>query len=134
MKYIAEDKQAGIMPPTDNTGKIFVKIRVMTNIDKEEERDLPEYEDLEPFLRFIDKYVSKAVPLFKKWKRNNKNKTLLDRITPSDIAYTILVFENSRSVWEEELFIKGRFDKREDRKNAHRIAQPVYHAGRGHRI
>jgi hypothetical protein len=134
VKYIAEDKQAGIMPPTDNTGKIFVKIRVLTSFDEDDERDLPEYEDLEPFLRFIDKYVSKAVPLFKKWKRNNKNKTLLDRITPSDIAYTILVFENSRSVWEEELFIKGRFDKREDRKNAQRIAQPLYHAGRGHRI
>ncbi len=56
------------MPPTDNTGKIFVKIRVMTTIDEDDERDLPEYEDLEPFLRFIDKYVSKAVPLFKKWK------------------------------------------------------------------
>jgi hypothetical protein len=89
VKYIAEDKQAGIMPPTDNTGKIFVKI------DEEDERNLPEYEELEPFLCFIDKYISKAVPLFKKWKRNNKNKTLLDRITPSDIAYTILVFENS---------------------------------------
>ena len=134
VKYIAEDKQAGIMPPTDNTGKIFVKMRSMTSFNEEEERNLPEYEELEPFLRFIDKYVTKAVPLFKKWKRNNKNKTLLDRITPSDIAYTILVFENSRSVWEEELSIKGKFDKREDRKNAQRIAQPVYHAGRGHRI
>ncbi len=61
-------------------------MRVMTTIDEEDERNLPEYEDLEPFLRFIDKYVSKAVPLFKKWKRNNKNKTLLDRITPSDIG------------------------------------------------
>ena len=37
-------------------------------------------------------------------------------------------------MWEEELSIKGKFDKREDRKNAQRIAQPVYHAGRGHRI
>lgn len=122
------------MPPTDNTGKFFVKMRVLTTVDEENEPDLLEYEDLEPFLRFIDKYVSKAVPLFKKWKRNNRNKTLLDRITPSDIAYTILVFENSRSVWEEELSIKGRYKTREERKNAPRNAQPVYHAGRGHRI
>jgi hypothetical protein len=33
-------------------------------------------------------------------------KTFLDKVTVSDIAYTILVYENTKEVWEENLQIK----------------------------
>ena len=51
-----------------------------------------------------------------------------------DIAYTILVYENSREVWEEELLIKARAKTDEERKNAERRHNPRYHKGRGKRL
>jgi hypothetical protein len=30
-------------------------------------------------------------------------------VTASDIAYTILVYENTKEVWEEEVQIKARY-------------------------
>jgi hypothetical protein len=51
-----------------------------------------------------------------------------------DIAYTILVYENSRKVWEEELLIKARAKTDEERKNAERRHNPRYHKGRGKRL
>jgi hypothetical protein len=41
------------------------------------------------------------------WSKSNCTKTILDKITASDIAYMILVYENSKEVWEEELEIRG---------------------------
>ncbi len=59
---------------------------------------LPTYPEAEPFLLFIDKYVKLAVGghFLSKWVKLNCNKTLLDKVTPLDIAYTILVYENSK--------------------------------------
>jgi hypothetical protein len=34
------------------------------------------------------------------------SKTFLDKVTASDIAYTILVYENTKEVWEEDLQIR----------------------------
>ncbi len=64
----------------------------------------PTYDQAEHFLQFLDKYVSHAIGshLFLQWRKSNRTKTFLDRVTASDIAYTILVYENSKEVWEEE--------------------------------
>ena len=69
---------------------------------------IPSYNEAELFLIFIDKYVKLAVGghFIAKWMKMNRNKTLLDKLTSSDIAYTILVYENSKEVWEEEWHIK----------------------------
>ena len=58
----------------------------------------PSYDKAEPFLIFIDKYVKLAVGghFIAKWMRMNCNKTLLDKLTASDIAYTLLICENSK--------------------------------------
>jgi hypothetical protein len=61
----------------------------------------------------------------------HQTKTLLDKISASDIAYTFLVYENSREVWEEELLIKTRAKTDEERKNARQRRNPRYHKGRG---
>ena len=55
------------------------------------------------FLRFLDKYVS-CVPGqrdISKFYKENPRMTLLDKLTPSDIAYTVLVYENTFEVWDE---------------------------------
>jgi hypothetical protein len=42
-------------------------------------------------------------------------KKLFDRITPSDIAYTIILYENSVNVLREELEIKATSKTKEER-------------------
>jgi hypothetical protein len=42
-----------------------------------------------------------------RWSKSNRTKIILDKNTALDIACTILVYENSREVWEEKLEIRG---------------------------
>jgi hypothetical protein len=48
----------------------------------------------------------------------NRSKTFLDKVTASDIACTILVYENTKEVWEEEVQIKANYKNDEERCNA----------------
>ena len=58
------------------------------------------YEENLEFLTFMDFYVSKLAGAreLKSWSVKNPGKTLLDKMTPSDIAYAILVYENGIDV------------------------------------
>ena len=96
----------------------------------------PSYDEAEQFLIFIDKYVKLVVGghYIAKWMRMNRNKTLLDKLTASDIAYTILICENSKDVWDEELQIKSTSKSKDEVKKASRTAKPKYHKGRGQRF
>ncbi len=89
----------------------FVKIREL-NSNTQDTSDLT-YDDGEHFLRFVDKYVSQAVGnhTYVRWKKLHQTKTLLDKILASNIAYTILVYENSKEVWEQKRMRKGRMRK-----------------------
>ncbi len=60
----------------------------------------PTYDQAEHFLRSLDKYVSHSVGnhYFLQWSKLNKSKTFLDKVTASDIAYTILVYENTKEM------------------------------------
>ncbi len=49
----------------------------------------------------------------------------------SHIAYTILVYENTKEVWEEGLQIKASLKNDEERRNAMHHKKPKYHVGRG---
>ncbi len=77
-------------------------------------------------MRFLDKYVSHAIGsyLFSQWSKSNCTKTFLDRVTASDIAYTILVYENCKEVWEEEWHIKKSISDDIQRKQATRHKNP----------
>jgi hypothetical protein len=52
-------------------------------------------------------------------------------MTASDIAYTILVYDNTKEVWEEEVQIKASSRTDEERCNAMHHKKPKYHVGRG---
>ena len=97
----------------------------------------PSYSETEPFLRFLDKYTmiivggSKAMGTFFK---NNKGKTLLDRVTESDIAYGLLVYENSYDVWKEEIVKLNTCATKEEKKSFKHVAQNKYHVQRGTRL
>jgi hypothetical protein len=113
---VLDDKKNSWCAPRDCTGKVFVKIREL-NRNPQDTSDLS-YADVEHFLRFVDKYVSQAVGnnTYARWKKLHQTKTLLDKISALDIAYTILVYENSKEVWEEELIIKARAKMDEERR------------------
>ena len=38
-----------------------------------------------------------------KFYKNYNGNTLLDRLTPSDIAYSVLVYESAYDMWKEEI-------------------------------
>jgi hypothetical protein len=59
---------------------------------------------------------------------------LLDRITPSDIAYTIILYEIHINVWREELDINATSKTKEERQSAKRHQKPRYHHASGKRI
>jgi hypothetical protein len=61
----------------------------------------------------------------------NRSKTFLDKVTASDIAYTTLVYENTKEVWEEDLQIKASSRADEERHNVMHCKKSKYHVGRG---
>ena len=68
------------------------------------------------------------------WSKSNRTKTFLDKVTASDIACTILVYENSKEVWKEELQIRATSRTDDERRTATRVKKPRYHEGRGKRL
>ena len=67
----------------------------------------PSYSDAEPFfLYFLDKYATIMVGGLKgmaRWYKNNKGMTLLDKLTVSDITFSMLMYENAYDVWMKEV-------------------------------
>jgi len=104
--YIIDDNESGWCPPSDNSGKIFVTVRRWTT---DLQYAQPTYDDLKDFMWFLDKYVSHAVGnhYFMQWSKSNRMKTFLNKVTASDIAYTILVYKNSNEMWKKELQIRA---------------------------
>ncbi len=102
-------------------------------MDKLSTRIKPTYDQAEHFLRFLDKYISHAVGnhYFLQQSKLNRSKTFLEKVTASDIAYTILVYENTKEEWEEEVQIKAIYKNDEERRNAMHRKKLKYHVGRG---
>jgi hypothetical protein len=64
----------------------------------------------------------------------HQTKTLLDKISALDIVYNILVYKNSKEVWEEKFLIKAVAKMDKERKNVKQHHNPRYHKGRGKRL
>jgi hypothetical protein len=104
-----DDKENGWFSPSDNSEKIYINARGWTSNPHAEH-----------FLRFLYKYVSHAVGnhYFLQLSKLNRSKTFLDKVNASDIAYTILVYKNTKEVWEEDLQIMASSRIDEKRRNA----------------
>jgi hypothetical protein len=97
----------------------------------------PSYSDAEPFLHFLDKYTMIVVGRSKAMRgycKINKGKTLLDRVTESDIAYGLLVYENSYDVWMEEIVKLETCASKEEKKAFKHVAENKYHVQPGTRL
>jgi hypothetical protein len=112
-----DDNENGWFPPSTSSGKIYVNAREWTRYPQDLK---PTYDQAEHCLQFLDKYVSHAVGnhYFLQLSKLNRSKTFLDKVTASDIAYTILVYENTKKVWEEDLYFKASYKTDKERHNA----------------
>jgi hypothetical protein len=112
-----DENENGWFLPNNSSGKIYVNARGWASNPQDSK---PTYDQAELFLRFLDKYISHAVGnhYFLHWSISNRSKTFLDKVTASDIAYTILVYENTKEVWEEDFQIKTYYKNDEERCNA----------------
>ena len=119
------DWSAGEAMKENDSGKILSSFRTGT-IDV---LCSYQYDEMLPLLRFIDKYVRKVVngDGMKRWNRRNIHKTLIHRLTPADIAYATLTYENKSAVWVEDL--KNKRDE-----TTSRVAKQRYHVQKGARV
>jgi hypothetical protein len=124
-----DENENGWFPTSNSSGNIYVNPKGWTSYPQVSKST---YDQAEHFLRFLDKYVSHAVGnhYFLQWSKTNRSKTFLGKVTASDIAYTILVYENTKEVWEEEVQIKASYKNYEERHNAMHHKKPKYHVGR----
>jgi hypothetical protein len=102
-----DDKENGWFPPSDTIGKIYVNARGWTSNPHDSK---PTYDQAEHFLQFLDNYVSHAVDnhYFLQWSKLNISKKNLDKVTASDIAYTILVYESTNGSVGGKLADQGK--------------------------
>jgi hypothetical protein len=97
----------------------------------------PAYEAAEPLLYFLDKYATIMVGgarAMGKYYTANKSKTLLDKLTVTDIAYSIFVYGSAHDVWKEEIIKARTCDTKEKKKAFQHVAISKYHIKRGTRI
>ncbi len=95
------------------------------------------YGDTKPFLFFLDNYatvmVGGARSMTKYYKKHIGN-TLSDRLTPLDIAYSVLVYENLHDMWKEEIFKCEKCQTIQEKKAFQHTASLKYHVKQGTKI
>ena len=88
------------------------------------------FDDVEPFLYFLDKYTTIIVGgqrAMDKFYKDNRSKTLFDKITASDIAYSVLVYESAIEVWKEDIRKNLACKTTKERKSFPQTAVLKYH-------
>jgi hypothetical protein len=112
-----DDNENGWFPPSNSSGKIYVNAMGWTSNPQDSKST---YDQAEHFLWLLDKYDShaKGNHYFLQWSKSNRSKTFLGKVTASDIVYTILVYENTREVGEEDLQIKANYKTDKERRTA----------------
>lgn len=104
--------------------KLFVELR------DEDEGVLASktFEECEDLMRFLDGYAIHNVGTreLHKYLKAKPGNTLLDCLSVYDIAYTILVYENTADVWDEIMRCRGATNPR--------TAEQLYHAKRGTKL
>jgi len=105
-----------------DTGRILVDF-LLLDLDVTEIT----YQDCLEFLTFMDYYVSKLIGSreLKKFCVLYPGKTLLDKMTASDIAFAILCYENGVDVWLERIKMKRMNNV--DREAFEKTASLKYH-------
>ena len=107
-------------------------------LDWQDEGDSPVC--LKKLITFIDYYVSKVIGSREvdRFHKNNRDKTLIDKLTINDYAYATLMYENSVAVWKDQHARKvggqGGEDLDDDGAGDSNAVQQKYHFAKGTRL
>ena len=115
----------------EDDGKILSNIRKWKIMD-----NLPKYEDVVEFLKFIHNYV---LPIYgkkemTKWLQTHPNGTPCTRISENSIAYAVLVYESRYKVWLERIEIRKKSMTKEEKRKHKKITNPGYHTPVGTKL
>jgi hypothetical protein len=131
---VDEQKQTAMFDVEDDEdGKLLLQQRMWIK----HKTNKPSYNEAEPLLYFLDKYATIVVGgarAMGKYYKQNRGKSLLDKLTVSDIAYSLLVFESSHDVWKEEILKAKTCATAEEKKSFEHTAVNKYHVKRGTRL
>ena len=99
----------------------------------------PRYDETEGLLYFFDKYTTIVVGGTRavcKYYKQNQGKLLLDKLSVSDIAYSIFVYESTYEIWKEEITKAKTCATAEQKKEFQSLSTAVlkYHVKRGTRL
>ncbi len=86
---------------------------------------------------FMDKYTTVMVGgtrSMTKYYKNHTWNTLLDRLTPSNIAYSVLVYENAYDMWKEEILKWETCQTIQEKQAFKHMALLKYHVKQGTKI
>ena len=92
------------------------------------------YEDAKSFLYFLDKYETVMVggtSAMAKYYKINYGKKLLDRLSPSDIANSVLIYESAYDVWAEDIIKSETCVTVQEKKAFQHKAVLKYHVKQG---
>ena len=94
------------------------------------------YDESYGFMYFVDKFASRVVGqrVLAQFYKKNRDKTVFDKLTTQQIAYSILICENMMGVWEENCVIKETCRTSEEITAYVRKASQKYHHKKGTRI
>ncbi len=95
------------------------------------------YEEAKLFLYFLDKYVTVMVGgtrAMAKYQKIKCGKTLLDRLSPSDIAYSVLIYKSAYDVWDKDIIKNKKCVTIQEKKAFQHTAVLKYHVKQGTRI
>jgi len=124
-----KDEEAPKWPIED--GKLFNDIRSWTCDD-----GLLGYNELFDFMYYIDRFASRVVGhrALAAFYRKNRSKTIFDKITPQQVAYSVLLSENMMEMWEEECIVRETCRTKDEIEAYNRTATQKYHVKKGTRI
>ena len=95
------------------------------------------YEGAEFFLYFLDEYVTVLVGgtrALTKYYKIYYRKTLLDRLSLSDIAYSVLIYESVYDMWAKDIIKSETCVTIQEKKAFQHKAVLKYHVKQGTRI
>jgi len=84
---------------TEVSGALFDDLYTRSTWEGEEQPDC-----MRDLISFIDYYGTKVVGIREvdRYYRDNRDKSILDRLTISDVAYAVLMYENTVGMWKHD--------------------------------
>lgn len=124
---MADDRRANKTLKLTETGELFGDLFTRSDWSCEEQPEC-----LRDLIYFIDHYATKVVGVrgMARFHKDHPDKTVLDKLTMSDIAYAILIYENTVDVWDEITYNKEKSAHDEERTGA----TQKYHIDKGSRL